>query len=92
MVPGAFKITQEASQTETIRKNLKTVVRVFPFTKDKEHEIEKEVLASLNASQPDVPENAEPSSETIHQKEQYPGKQHPKKPYPIPVTRYRMPD
>lgn len=62
-------ITAGTSQAESIQKNLKTIVRVFPFMK--EQEIEKEITEILKISQPDPTEHVKSSSETIHQEEQF---------------------
>ncbi|KAA0129340.1 hypothetical protein FY557_05430 [Chryseobacterium sp. SN22] len=61
-------ITAGTSQAEAIQKNLKMIVRVFPFIKGQE--IEKEITEVLKTSQPDLKEHTEPSLETILQKEQ----------------------
>ncbi|GEN77692.1 contractile injection system tape measure protein [Chryseobacterium hagamense] len=60
-------ITAGTLQAETIRKNLKTIMQVFPFLK--KEEVEKEITEILKISQPDPTENAKPFSETIHQEE-----------------------
>jgi hypothetical protein len=61
-------ITADTLQAEAIRKNLKTITRVFPFIK--EQEIEKEVREILRISQPDPTEQAKRSPETVRQEEQ----------------------
>lgn len=61
-------IAAETLQAEAIRKNLKTIAKVFPFIKEKE--IEKEITEILKIRQPDLMENAKSSSETIYKKEQ----------------------
>lgn len=61
-------ITADTSQAEAIRKNLKTIARVFTFIK--EQEIEKEITEILRISQPDPTEQVKPSPETIYQEEQ----------------------
>lgn len=60
-------ITTEKLHAEAIWKNLKTIIRVFPFLQ--KEEVEKEITRILKISQPDPTENAKPFSETIHQEE-----------------------
>lgn len=60
-------ITTEKVQAEAIRKNLNTIIRVFPFLK--KEEIEKEITR-MKISQPDLPEHAKSLSEAMREREQ----------------------
>lgn len=61
-------ITTEKLYAEAIWKNLKTIIRVFPFLK--KEEIEKEITTILKISQPDLPEHAKSLSEAMREREQ----------------------
>ncbi|WP_294317119.1 contractile injection system tape measure protein [uncultured Chryseobacterium sp.] len=58
--------TDSLQQKESLHKNLKTIIKLFPFIK--ENKMEKEISESLKSNQPVSPEHVKPISEAILQK------------------------
>ncbi|WP_294308484.1 contractile injection system tape measure protein [uncultured Chryseobacterium sp.] len=58
--------TGSPQQKECLHKNLKTIIKLFPFIK--ENKMEKEISESLKSNQSVSPEHVKPISEAIHQK------------------------